>query len=426
MTQNNTAADDSAAPPTFAAPTVRARPLVVATMILARFGLMLPLFAVLSAGLVLKLQSLLPAAQVVPNLGMITSIGAVAALLFDPVFGRISDRTMSRFGRRRPWLVIGMSGLLVTLVVIAIAPTPLVIAVAWILGQISVNAAIAAHTASVADQLPPVQRGKVSGAIGVAQQAASLGAAYAAQMFTAQILLLLLIPGIIGLVLVLIYAIVLPDQPRPYPARSDAGVLTVLKTFWVNPIKNPDFGLAWWSRFLVVLANFMFVTFRLLWIQHELRLTPGQATQIMATGVLCFTIALVVAGQVAGWLSDKLGRRKVFIIGSAVLFAAGTLVLTQAATPAMFFVAETVIGVGFGVYVSVDLALVLDVLPDPEETAKDLGVFNIAMAGPQVIAPGLAAWIIGLTGSNYDAMLMTAAVIALAGAALIIPVRKVR
>ena len=93
----------------------------------------------------------------------------------------------------------------------------------------------------------------------------------------------------------------------------------------------------------------------------------------------------------------------------------------------MFFVAEAIIGVGFGAYVAVDLALVLDVLPDPEETAKDLGVFNIAMAGPQVVAPALAAWIVGLSsGTNYDIMLIVAGVIAVVGAVLIIPVRSVR
>ncbi|MNJ01567.1 hypothetical protein D3C73_1612400 [compost metagenome] len=76
---------------------------------------------------------------------------------------------------------------------------------------------------------------------------------------------------------------------------------------------------------------------------------------------------------------------------------------------------------------AVDLALVLDVLPDPEETAKDLGVFNIAMAGPQVVAPALAAWIVGLSsGTNYDIMLIIAGAIAVIGAVLIIPVRSVR
>ena len=424
---DDTAVGDLPQPPTFAAPTMRARPAVVTTMVLARLGLMLPLSTVISAALVLKLQSLMPQEEVIGTLGLITSIGALSALFFDPVFGRISDRTMSRFGRRRPWMIVGMAGLLVALLIMAIAPTALVVGAGWILAQITANAAIAAHTASIADQLPSSQRGKVAGAIGIAQQAATLGAAYAAQFFATQLLLLFLIPGVVGFILVLIYAIMLPDKPRPFPARSRGGISTVLKTFWVNPIKNPDFGLAWWSRFLVVLANFMFITFRLLWIQHEMNLEPAEAVRIMATGVLVFTIALIVSGQIAGWLSDKLGRRKVFIIVAALIFAAGTILLTQTTEPMMFFVAEAIIGVGFGAYVAVDLALVLDVLPDPEETAKDLGVFNIAMAGPQVVAPALAAWIVGLSsGTNYDIMLIIAGVIAVVGAVLIIPVRSVR
>ncbi|PPF87527.1 MFS transporter [Pseudoclavibacter sp. RFBJ3] len=424
---DNTAVNSTEHPPTFAIPTVKARPGVVATMIAARLGLMLPLSTVISAALVLKLQSLMPQAEVVPMLGLITSIGAFSALFFDPVFGRISDRTMSRFGRRRPWMILGMTGLLVSLLVMALAPSAMAVGIGWILAQITANAAVAAHTASIADQLPSSQRGKVAGAIGIAQQAATLGAAYAAQLFSSDLLLLFLVPGVIGFILVLFYALLLPDQPRPFPARQGEGWKVVLKTFWVNPIKNPDFGLAWWSRFLVVLANFMFTTFRLLWIQHEMDLEPTEAVQIMATGVLVFTVALVVSGQVAGWLSDKLGRRKVFIVVSALIFVLGTILLTQTTGPTMFYVAEAIIGVGFGAYVAVDLALVLDVLPDPEETAKDLGVFNIAMAGPQVIAPALAAWIIGLSnGANYDAMLMVAAGIALVGALLIVPVRSVR
>ncbi|WP_406250231.1 MFS transporter [Microbacterium sp. M] len=424
---DETAVGDSNHPPTFAAPTVRARPAVVTTMVLARLGLMLPLSTVISAALVLKLQSLMPQEEVVGTLGLITSIGALSALFFDPVFGRISDRTMSRFGRRRPWMIMGMVGLLVAMLIMAVAPTAVIVGAGWVIAQITANAAIAAHTASIADQLPSSQRGKVAGAIGIAQQAATLGAAYAAQFFATELLLLFLVPGVIGFILVLIYAVVLPDRPRPFPARSGGGIGTVLKTFWVNPIKNPDFGLAWWSRFLVVLANFMFITFRLLWIQHEMGLEPAEAVKIMATGVLVFTIALVVSGQIAGWLSDKLGRRKVFIIVSALIFAAGTILLTQTTDPTMFFVAEVIIGVGFGAYVAVDLALVLDVLPDPEETAKDLGVFNIAMAGPQVVAPALAAWIVGWSsGTNYDIMLMIAGAIAVVGALLIIPVRSVR
>ncbi len=417
----------SAAAPLMPAPTTPASVRTISTMILARLGLMLALSTPLAAGLTLKLQTLVPEDAVVSTLGLTTSLGAFSALFFDPIFGRISDRTRGRFGRRRPWLVVGALGLLAALAVIALAPNTAVVTLGWILGQVFGNAAVSAHTATLADQLPPVQRGKVSGAIGIAQQAAGLGAAYAAQWFGSSMLLLFLIPGTVGVLLVLLYAFLLPDQPLTKRPTEREGLLVAVKTFWVNPLKHPDFAFAWASRFMLVLANFMFVTFRLLWIQNELGLTPARAAGVMATGVLCYTVSLVIAGQLAGWLSDKIRRRKPFIISSALIFAVGTYLLVHAATPTHFFIAEVVLGIGFGIYVAVDLALVIDVLPNPDDAAKDLGVFNIAMAGPQVLAPGASALVIGIgAGGNYDLMLTAAAVIAVIGALLIIPVRKVR
>lgn len=410
-----------------APPTERARFRVIAMMILARLGVMLALTTPLTAGLTLKLQTLLPPEAVVGTLGLVTALGAFSALFFDPVFGRISDRTTGRFGRRRPWMIIGSIGLVGALVIIALAPNAIVVGVGWVLGQMLGNAAVAAHTATLADQLPPAQRGRVSGAIGVAQQAAILGAAYAAQFLGADMLLLFLVPGVVGMLLVVSYALILPDAPLPAAPPREGGFWLAVKTFWVNPVKHPDFAFTWASRFLLVLANFMFITFRLLWIQHEFGLTPAKAAEVMATGVLCYTVSLVVAGQFAGWLSDKVGRRKPFIVGSALLFAVGTYLLTHTPDVTGFYLAEVVLGIGFGVYVAVDLALVLDVLPNPNEAAKDLGVFNIAMAGPQVLAPGVAAALIGIgAGNNYDMMLTIAAVIAVVGALIILPVRKVR
>lgn len=408
-------------------PVEKARPRVVATMIGARFGVMFALLSPILGGLTLKLQSILPEEQVIPSLGLITSLGALAALFFDPIWGRISDRTTSRFGRRRPYLVIGAVGVLLPLLLIALAPNVVVVGIGWVLAQMLANLAVAAHTATLADQLPSTQRGKVSGAIGVAQQAAQLGAAYAIQFLGDDLVLLFLGTGLVGAVLVLAFAAVLPDTPVTREPRAETGLMTALRTFWVNPLRHPDFGFAWISRFLVVLANFMFVTYRLLWLQQEFGLDSAEARSIMATGVLVYVVALMIAGQVAGWISDAIGRRKMFVVFSALLFALGIYLLVHAADPSMFFLAEAILGVGFGIYVAVDLALVLDVLPNPEDSAKDLGVFNIAMAGPQVLAPGAAALILGLgSGTDYDLMLTVAAGIAVLGALAILPVKKVR
>lgn len=407
-------------------PVEKAQASVITTMVLARLGLMIALFMPIVAGMTLKVQSLVPGPDVAATLGTVISMGAFAALLFDPVFGRLSDRTVGRFGRRRPWLVAGALGLLACLAVIATAPNAVVLGIGWFFAQALGNAAVAAHTATLADQVPQWQRGKVSGMIGIASQAASLGAAYSASLFGQNMLLLFLVPGVLALVLVLVFAFVLPDRPMERRPASEGGLRTALKTFWVNPRKNPDFAFAWVSRFLVVLAMFMFVTFRLLYLQQDLGLSKQDAAGALATGVLIYTLALVTAGQIAGWISDRLGRRKVFIWTSAIIFGIGTWMLTAADSTSGFYWAELVIGIGFGIYIAVDLALVIDVLPNPDDTAKDLGVFNIAMTGPQTLAPAVSAALVTMGGGRYDLLLAVAAGIALLGALTILPVKKVR
>ncbi|GHG54948.1 MFS transporter [Sinomonas cellulolyticus] len=400
---------------------------VVATMVLARFGWAFAIQVPLVASLALKAQSLVGPDQAVGALGAVTSVGAFVAFVANPVFGRLSDRTRGRFGRRRPWLVVGAVGLLLALLGIAFAPSVLMLGAAWIGAQVFANAYAAPHTATLSDQVPPVQRGFVSGLTGVLQNVAILAAAYTTQFFSQDQLMLALVPGVIGLILMVLFAFVLPDRQLTHRPAPEGGLKTVLKTFWVSPRQNPDFAWAWVSRFLMVLSTFMFTTFRLLYLQKELGLPTKQAAAVMATGVLFYTIALVASTFFAGWLSDRLKRRKVFIFASAIIFAIGMVVLSQAHSQEPFFIAEAILGLGFGAYVGVDLALVVDLLPNPEEAAKDLGVFNIALAVPQTLAPGLGAVLIGIGGGhNYTAMITAAAVIALMGALTILPVKKVR
>jgi len=135
---------------------------------------------------------------------------------------------------------------------------------------------------------------------------------------------------------------------------------------------------------------------------------------------------LVVVGQLAGFLSDRLGRRKIFVFASTALFAVGLVLLTQVHTVGGFYGVEVILGAAYGIYMGVDLALVIGVLPNPEDSAKDLGVFNIANAGPQSLAPFLGAILIGGAAKNYDLLYLVAAALVLLGAFAIIPVKKVK
>jgi MFS family permease len=141
--------------------------------------------------------------------------------------------------------------------------------------------------------------------------------------------------------------------------------------------------------------------------------------------VLIYTIALVITAKLGGWLSDRMLNRKVFVIGSTAVFAVGLILLAHTTTVPMFYVVEAIMGAAYGVYVAVDTALVVDVLPNPDDAAKDLGVLNIANALPQSLAGAVGAFLLGLgaVGNNYTALFWGAGVIAVLGALTILPVR---
>ncbi|MFE6156977.1 MFS transporter [Streptomyces sp. NPDC057889] len=402
------------------------RPRLVAGMAAGQLGIFLALLTPIIVSLQLKVQAVVPEHNQVAALGIITTTGSVAAMLANPFFGRLSDRTTSRYGRRRPWLALGMLGLLIGVLVIATATGVAGITVGFVIASASANAALAAFVATVADNVPESKRGKISGLLGIMQNLAPTTGTWIAKYFTDQLLLLFLVPSVIGILLVIGYMLVLPDKPLDQkPPRE--GFKAVLRTYWINPKQHPDFAWTWLSRFLLTLANWMFTTFRLIYLQHEMRLSAAEATETLAVGVLIYGLVVMGSAQTAGWLSDRFGRRKPFIAVAAVAFGVGMLILSRADTIALFYCAELVLGLGFGTYLGVDLALVIDVLPDPDNPSKDLGIFNIAMSAPQIFAPALGALLISLGGGhNYTILLITASLVCLGGALAILPVRKVR
>ena len=353
--------------------------------------------------------------------------GALAAVIFNALGGRISDRSTSRFGRRRPWLIVGALGMLVGLALIALAPGAALMAVGWFLAQAAGNLALAAYVASISDQLSPAQYGRASGLVGIASNLAVMIATWLASALTGNMVALFLVPGLIGMVLVLIFAFMLPE-PVLRENRLPFNLRELVLTFWRNPVKFPDFGLAWGGRFTIILASFMFTTFRLLYMENHLGLDAGSATLAVATGVTIYTVTSMVASLAAGWLSDVLGRRKILVAASILIFGLATYLLLHADTVTAFYVVEAIMGLAYGAYIAVDLALVLEVLPDREQAGKDMGVFNIANALPQSLAPAFGGFLLANLGGGTDftALLVAALVAAVIGAVLTMFIRGVK
>ena len=229
----------------------------------AQFGLFVALLGPVIVSMALKVNTVLTnPTERTSALGLVLGVGAIAAFLGNALFGRLSDRTTSRFGRRRPWLIGGSLVMAAALLLISQAQSVPVLAVGWFIAQLGANAAFAPFIATMADQLPDKQYAKASAMVGVMQNVGVLGASQIASHMTGNMLGLFMVPAAVGVAGMVIYALVLDDPVlEEKPARLDWR--TFAGTFWTNPFRNPDFGFAWWSRFLIILSSFLFTTFRL-------------------------------------------------------------------------------------------------------------------------------------------------------------------
>ena len=152
-------------------------------------------------------------------------------------------------------------------------------------------------------------------------------------------------------------------------------------TFYVNPRQTPDFAWVFASRFLVIMAYAFLITFQAYYLLDKLGSAEAEVPQQIFLATLVQSVALVAASLLGGRLSDRAGRRKIFVVVASIVYALAMWVVAAASSFGGFLVGMAIGGLGFGLYLAVDLALVADVLSN-KNNAKDLGVFNIASALP--------------------------------------------
>lgn len=354
-------------------------------------------------------------------LAWVTGVGAVVSLAANPMFGALSDRTTARWGRRSPWIVAGAAGGALSLLLLAGAHGLWLMALAWCLVQLTLNAAFAAVTAAVPDRVPRLQRGVVGGWIGAAQilgavvgtglatAAGGIAAGYAAcAVFT--------VAGVLPYVLRhRDLRLAAADQPA-WSWRS------FVRGFWLSPRRHPDFAWAWLTRFLINLSNALVILYLLYYLRDQLHYHDPEQGVLILTAV--DSVALLATVVVGGIWSDRVGRRKPFVRWSGIVMAVATALLAVWQTWPSAIIVAALLGVGLGVFMSVDFALMTDVLPTALDRGKDLGIINVANSLPQVAAPALAAPIVTHLG-GYRVLYWVAAAVGLAGAILVDRIRNV-
>ena len=400
----------------------------IALYALGYVGAYIALITPVATTLALKVGELDPEGKET-SIGLISAIGALVAIVSNALTGALSDRTRSGLGRRRPWIIAGSAGGVVALAIVGFAPNLVVATLGWILAQLTLNMVLAALQALLPDQVPLEQRARVSSVLGISQQVSPLlgiGIAYGVQAAGGGIGLMFLIPGIIGALMLALLVAKIRDVPHEQAGRFTFGEF--VRGFRIDKGKGADFGWAWFGRFFVILGFGVYTTYQVYFIGDRLKVTGPDVVLTQLYALLIFSAVLTVSAIVSGRISDRTGRRKIFVFLAAAIVGVGLTLLALTSSLPMFFVAASVMGVGIGAFFAVDLALITDVLPDKEhKAAKDLGIFNIANSLPQSVAPAIAPLFLAIGGGgNYTALFIAGGVFAVIGAVLIAPIRAVK
>ncbi len=337
--------------------------------------------------------------QTAANLAIVLPAGAVGAFIGNPLGGALSDRTTSRFGRRRPWILLGSLATGAGLALLANSYSIIWLAVGWFLVQFFGNILFSAYTAILPDYVPVQQRGTTQAILGLTSPVFMiLGAYYLGQVQDFRAGYYPIILTLIVLNFAFLAAYHEPSLPRG--SLPSIHLRDFAASFWIKPKNHPEFSAAWLA-WLLIWAGYGLGTggFIYLYLQNIVGYETLFSGHAVKEGVSYIQILSTACGvpilMFAAILSDRFDRRKIFVAGGVVMVMVGLIMLIASSNWTVVAIAGTLIGVGFSIFYRLGLALISQILPSSTSRGKDLGVINIASTLPQIITPGIGAAILG-------------------------------
>ncbi|MGW4201810.1 MFS transporter [Streptomyces sp. NPDC004726] len=356
--------------------------------------------------------------------GLISAVSALAGALVSPIGGALSDRTRSRFGKRAPWIVAtALIGLLGMAGSGAANSVPMLLIV-WSATNVVLGVLQAVLTPYIADRIPLGKRGRASAYQGVAWLTGNtIGIALASQ-FTLSVLTGYLLFGAVAAAASLLFVFVAREKSTLNVERVPLTLRDLRDLHWVSPRRHPDFAWVFVARALFHLGYGGPLYF-LFYLVEDYIGYQGDVAGAVAILALLIAAPTLLAGPLTGWLTDRTGRRKPYVIGSTVVMCVGLAVpLIWPTWPAMV-VFVMMLGFGFGSYFASDGVLMTVVLPRAEDTGKDMGLFLLSGYVALAASPYFASLVVTHLG-GYPALFMSSMVVLALAALSILPVRGVR
>jgi MFS family permease len=206
--------------------------------------------------LALQLQDIDPA-QKVANLGILAAVGALAGMLATPLWGALSDRIRHRWGRRNLLAFIGTFFLAASLLFMAFSTTVVELGVALVFAEIAIGCVLAPLGAIIPDRVPVKNRGFASSILGFGVLAGIvLGQSVGAALSKVNLVVAYAGLGLVILVCILVFLLLNPDVSTKGAEKIGFSFSAFFRSFWVNPVKYPDFAWVFWGRGLIFLGYF--------------------------------------------------------------------------------------------------------------------------------------------------------------------------
>jgi MFS family permease len=384
-------------------------------------------------------------------LGWISTVGAIVSLVMPPLFGMASDRSTSRFGRRRPYIVAGTLLLILGAFLLAAAGNVLIFLLGMIVWQFGSNAANAAYQALLPDRVPKDQRGEASGYMGLMTIIGNIGSLGLAAFLLADVNLastsgniirrganlFYILTGIALFVGMLITAVGVHEMQYRHTltraARTEGSALSRFRRWfamnWIAPWREFNFTLVFVTRFAVMMGLTLFMTFIEYYFANVAHVTNFvQATAVVAVLAL---VGAILSSFALGIYSDRVRRAPVVSV-STICMALASLAFVIAPGSFPLWSLGILFGVGYGAYTSVDWALAIDSMPSLENVGKDFALWGASANLPSILAPALGSLIIVLVSSfaptalGYRFIFAVATFFLLIGAVFVLKIREPR
>lgn len=410
-------------------------------------------------------------------LSLIMMLGGAAMVVTSLVTGLLSDRTRSKWGRRMPWVLAGSTLCSLCLVYAPTAPNFLLLVIMWGVFQVSM-AFVTNNLLTIGpDVAPPSQYGTISGVLGasytlglvagtVLASSLNIKSAYWAIAF---VLIVTTVQMRFGSALrVILHAerqafephdvfdltpaefrlshptedTALAADPSTTSSPTAAHSLTVTHSPSADSpsadspsahspsADSPSSANArsyrdyWWifgSRFVIHLGNFTALFYLLFYLADHLKVSDPNGGVMMLT--IIFAGCTVATSIISGSLSDRMGKRKIFVILSASAIAVATLLMAFAQNMITVIIAAIILGLSWGVFSSVDQALINEALPSEKNRSRDISIMTLTVGISNMIAGGVAALALHHLG-GYPGLYGLCAAVSLIGTLLVIPVRS--